>query len=102
MGQGAELLAVFSPPSGSICIQDSAAAGSPHLAVERLFSDSGIQRIIDKYTKELNFSLCSPGRPTGKHVDGLLKGFVDVQPTTRAGKVIDGLLSRVLIQRVKV
>lgn len=69
MGHRAEFLAVFSPPSENICVEDSPAAGSPRLAVERLFSESGIQRIIDKYTKELNFSLCSPGRPPGKYVD---------------------------------
>lgn len=36
-------------------------------AVESLFNESNIQRIIDKYMKELNFSLSTAGRSTGKN-----------------------------------
>ncbi|XP_070826236.1 uncharacterized protein cep295 [Chaetodon trifascialis] len=56
-----------SPPSGqSSCIEDSSAAGRPGPTVESLFNDSSIQRIIDRYTRELNISL----NTTGKTTDG--------------------------------
>lgn len=41
------------------------AAENPGLAVETLFNDSSIQRIIDRYTKELNISLSTTGKTTG-------------------------------------
>ncbi|TNN01330.1 hypothetical protein fugu_010712 [Takifugu bimaculatus] len=54
VGAGAEFLAVFAPPGERV-------PESPGPAVETLFSSSRIQGIIDKYTRELNFSLRSPG-----------------------------------------
>ncbi|AWO98548.1 putative centrosomal protein KIAA1731 -like [Scophthalmus maximus] len=38
-------------------IKDTSAAGRPGVAVESVFNDSSIQRIIDRYTRELNISL---------------------------------------------
>lgn len=46
-------------------MKDSVAAENPGLAVETLFNDSSIQRIIDRYTKELNISLSTTGKTTG-------------------------------------
>ncbi|XP_076591283.1 centrosomal protein 295 isoform X2 [Chaetodon auriga] len=63
-GQRADALSV-SPPSGqSFCVKDSSAAGRPGLTVESLFNDSSIQRIINKYTRELNISLNTTGTTT--------------------------------------
>ncbi|XP_056466557.1 uncharacterized protein cep295 isoform X5 [Gadus chalcogrammus] len=41
---------------------------SPGRAVAALFHDSSIQRIIDKYTRELNASLCSSADTTGSSI----------------------------------
>lgn len=60
--QGADLLTACSLFS----IQESSTAEPSPLAVETAFSDSSIQHIIDKYTKELNISLRNTGDPTGK------------------------------------
>ncbi|KAM6987529.1 uncharacterized protein cep295 [Tautogolabrus adspersus] len=54
----ADLLNVSSP-SGQ-----SSAAAHPGPAVDSLFNDSSIQRIIDRYTKELNISLSTTGKTT--------------------------------------
>ncbi|XP_068174358.1 centrosomal protein of 295 kDa isoform X2 [Antennarius striatus] len=63
-GQEADLLNVSSPSVKSLVFKDSSAAGSPGQAIGALFSDSSIQSIIDRYTKELNISLGSTGKPT--------------------------------------
>ncbi|XP_023266066.1 centrosomal protein of 295 kDa-like [Seriola lalandi dorsalis] len=63
-GRGADLLDVFSPSGQSSCKKDSSAAGHPAVAVDSLFNDSSIQRIIDRYTRELNISLSTAGRTT--------------------------------------
>ncbi|XP_041661097.1 centrosomal protein of 295 kDa [Cheilinus undulatus] len=63
--QGADLLGVSSPSLRSVCDKDSSAA-HPGPAVDSLFSESNIQRIIDRYTQELNFSLNTTGRVTDR------------------------------------
>ncbi|XP_035536030.1 centrosomal protein of 295 kDa [Morone saxatilis] len=70
-GQGADCLNVSSPSSQSSSIKDSSGCRSG-AAVGDLFNDSSIQRIIDKYTKELNISLSTTGKTTdseGSYVD---------------------------------
>ncbi|XP_044209509.1 centrosomal protein of 295 kDa [Thunnus albacares] len=61
-GGEAHLLDVSSPSGQSSCIKDSSAAGRPALTVESVFNDSSIQRIIDRYTRELNISLSTAGK----------------------------------------
>ncbi|XP_071351833.1 centrosomal protein of 295 kDa isoform X2 [Trachinotus anak] len=63
-GRGADLLNISSPSGHSSSVKDSSAAGHPAVAVDSLFNDSSIQRIIDKYTRELNISLSTAGRAT--------------------------------------
>lgn len=65
MEQGAGLLNVSSPSGQSVSTEDSLAAEHPGLAINTLFNDSSIQRIIDRYTKELNISLSTTGTTTG-------------------------------------
>ncbi|KAM7412571.1 hypothetical protein PAMA_020110 [Pampus argenteus] len=61
--QGGETHLHVSSPSGqSSCIMDDSAAGRSAPAVDSLFNDSSIQRIIDKYKRELNFSLSTAGK----------------------------------------
>ncbi|XP_062275908.1 centrosomal protein of 295 kDa [Scomber scombrus] len=61
-GGEAHFLDVSSPsPSPSAL---SSAAGRPSLAVDSLFNESSIQRIIDRYTRELNISLSTAGKTT--------------------------------------
>ncbi|XP_051254471.1 uncharacterized protein cep295 isoform X8 [Dicentrarchus labrax] len=70
-GQGADCLSVSSPSSQSSSIKDGSGCLSG-TAVDDLFNDSSIQRIIDKYTKELNISLSTTGKTTdseGSYVD---------------------------------
>uniref|UniRef100_UPI0037E8AC82 centrosomal protein of 295 kDa n=1 Tax=Semicossyphus pulcher TaxID=241346 RepID=UPI0037E8AC82 len=63
-GRVSDLLEV-SPPSGpSLCVKESSAAGCAGPAVDSLFNDSSIQRIIDRYTRELNISLSTTGKTT--------------------------------------
>nr|XP_046245960.1 centrosomal protein of 295 kDa [Scatophagus argus] len=62
--RGADLLDVSSPSDQSSHVNDSSAAGQPDRAVETLFNDSSIQRIIDRYTRELNISLSTTGKST--------------------------------------
>uniref|UniRef100_A0A671ULE2 ALMS motif domain-containing protein n=1 Tax=Sparus aurata TaxID=8175 RepID=A0A671ULE2_SPAAU len=60
-------LDVSSSPSGqSFGVEESSAAVHPGVNVESLFNESSIQQIIDRYTRELNFSLSA----TGKTADG--------------------------------
>lgn len=59
--RGADLSHVSSPSAQSSCVKEGSAA----VAVDSLFHDSSIQRIIDKYTRELNMSLSTAGRTTG-------------------------------------
>ncbi|XP_056905627.1 uncharacterized protein cep295 isoform X3 [Takifugu flavidus] len=73
VGAGAEFLAVFAPPGERV-------PESPGPAVETLFSSSRIQGIIDKYTRELNFSLRSPG-------DSAESGGSDVQALGASGRL---------------
>ncbi|KAM7398864.1 hypothetical protein PAMP_018173 [Pampus punctatissimus] len=53
---------VSSASGQSSCIKDGYAAGRPAPAVDSLFNDSSIQRIIDRYTRELNMSLSTAGK----------------------------------------
>ncbi|XP_051813514.1 centrosomal protein of 295 kDa isoform X2 [Acanthochromis polyacanthus] len=53
---------VSSPAAQSV--KESSAAGSPGQDGDSVFDDSSIQRIIDKYMKELNISLSTAGRTT--------------------------------------
>lgn len=62
-GQGGDLFNISS--SSSSCVKDGSSAENPAPAVETLFNDSSIQRIIDKYTKELNMSLSTTGKLAG-------------------------------------
>lgn len=64
-GQGAALLPVSSPSTPSVLTEEGSATQSPGRAVESLFSDSSIQDIVDRYTRELNLSLGATGRTTG-------------------------------------
>ncbi|XP_071396494.1 uncharacterized protein cep295 [Centroberyx affinis] len=59
-----------SPSSQSSCSKDGSAAAPPSPAVDSLFHDSSIQRIIDKYTRELNISLHTAGNTTASSADG--------------------------------
>ncbi|XP_045929282.1 centrosomal protein of 295 kDa isoform X2 [Micropterus dolomieu] len=63
-GRGAGLLDDSSPSGQSVCINDGSAADCRGLAVDSLFNDSSIQRIIDRYTRELNISLSTTGKTT--------------------------------------
>ncbi|TKS80614.1 Centrosomal protein of 295 kDa [Collichthys lucidus] len=68
---GANSLNVSSP-SGQNFSMNSSTAARPAPDVDSLFSDSSIQRIIDRYTRELNFSLSTTGRTADSedsHVD---------------------------------
>ncbi|XP_069389921.1 centrosomal protein of 295 kDa isoform X2 [Paralichthys olivaceus] len=62
--QGADVLDVSSPSSQLSFIKDTSAAHRHGAAVQSLFNDSSIQRIIDRYTRELDFSLSTAGRTT--------------------------------------
>ncbi|XP_075892081.1 centrosomal protein 295 isoform X3 [Nelusetta ayraudi] len=64
-GQGAALLPVSSPSTPSFLTEEGSATQSPGRAAESLFSDSSIQDIVDRYTRELNLSLGATGRSTG-------------------------------------
>lgn len=64
-GQGAALLPVSSPSTPSVLTEEGSATQSPGRAAECLFSDSSIQDIVDRYTRELNLSLGATGRSTG-------------------------------------
>ncbi|XP_030253003.1 centrosomal protein of 295 kDa isoform X2 [Sparus aurata] len=56
-------LDVSSSPSGqSFGVEESSAAVHPGVNVESLFNESSIQQIIDRYTRELNFSLSATGK----------------------------------------
>ncbi|XP_029923683.1 centrosomal protein of 295 kDa isoform X3 [Myripristis murdjan] len=68
-GGGAASLDVSSPSSQSSGDKDGSAAGPPSPAVDSLFHDSSIQRIIDKYTRELNISLNTAGNTTASSAD---------------------------------
>lgn len=63
--RGADLLDVSSSSDQASCIKESSGTGRPGAAVHSLFNDSSIQRIIDRYTRELNISLSTAGRTTG-------------------------------------
>ncbi|XP_029699823.1 uncharacterized protein cep295 isoform X2 [Takifugu rubripes] len=79
VGAGADFLAVFAPPGERV-------PESPGPAVETLFSSSRIQGIIDKYTRELNFSLRSPGdsESGGSDVQALgASGLLDLEENER-------------------
>uniref|UniRef100_A0A3P8TQB8 Uncharacterized protein n=1 Tax=Amphiprion percula TaxID=161767 RepID=A0A3P8TQB8_AMPPE len=61
---------VSSPAAQSV--KESSAAGSSGLDGDSVFDDSSVQRIIDKYMKELNISLSTAGRTTdseGSHME---------------------------------
>ncbi|XP_026226538.1 centrosomal protein of 295 kDa isoform X2 [Anabas testudineus] len=62
--RGADLLDVSSSSDQASCIKESSGTGRPGAAVHSLFNDSSIQRIIDRYTRELNISLSTAGRTT--------------------------------------
>ncbi|XP_044058281.1 centrosomal protein of 295 kDa isoform X2 [Siniperca chuatsi] len=62
--RGADLLDVSSPSGQSFSINDGSPAGCRGLAVDSVFNDSSIQRIIDRYTRELNISLSTTGKTT--------------------------------------
>ncbi|XP_053279039.1 centrosomal protein of 295 kDa [Pleuronectes platessa] len=62
--QGAEVLDVSSPTAQLSFIKDTSAARRHGVAVQTLFNDGSIQRIIERYTRELDFSLSSAGRAT--------------------------------------
>ncbi|XP_070685424.1 centrosomal protein of 295 kDa [Pempheris klunzingeri] len=71
-GREADLISVSSPSGQSSGVDDDSAAGRPGPAVDSLFNDSSIQRIIDRYTRELNISLSTTGKTTdgeGSHVE---------------------------------
>lgn len=60
-------LDVSSSPSGqSFGVEESSAAVPPGVNVESLFNESSIQQIIDRYTRELNFSLSATGNTAGR------------------------------------
>ncbi|XP_034460933.1 centrosomal protein of 295 kDa isoform X4 [Hippoglossus hippoglossus] len=61
---GADVLDVSSPTGQFSFIKDTSAARRHGAAVQTLFNDGSIQRIIDRYTRELDFSLSSAGRAT--------------------------------------
>ncbi|XP_062241675.1 centrosomal protein of 295 kDa isoform X2 [Platichthys flesus] len=62
--QGADVLDVSSPTAQLSFIKDTSAARRHGVAVQTLFNDGSIQRIIERYTRELDFSLSSAGRAT--------------------------------------
>lgn len=64
-GQGAALLQVSSPSTPSVLTEEGSNPRSPGQAVESLFRDSNIQDIVNRYTRELNFSLRATARSTG-------------------------------------
>lgn len=66
-GQGAVFLDVSSPSSPSVLTEERSTTESPSRAVASLFSDSSIQNIVDRYTRELNISLRGTVRTTGAH-----------------------------------
>ncbi|XP_027135702.1 centrosomal protein of 295 kDa isoform X2 [Larimichthys crocea] len=83
---GANSLNVSSP-SGQNFSMNSSTAARPALDVDSLFGDSSIQRIIDRYTRELNFSLSTTGRAAdseGSHVDD--PGSVSQQSLVRVSE----------------
>uniref|UniRef100_A0A673B5W7 ALMS motif domain-containing protein n=2 Tax=Sphaeramia orbicularis TaxID=375764 RepID=A0A673B5W7_9TELE len=62
--QGTGLLNVSTPSDQSSCVKDASAPGFSDVTAESLFNESSIQRIIDRYTKELNISLSTAGKTT--------------------------------------
>ncbi|XP_073340063.1 uncharacterized protein cep295 isoform X3 [Pagrus major] len=65
--RAAGLLDASSSSSGqSFSVEDSSAAVHPAVNVESLFNESSIQQIIDRYTRELNFSLSTTGKTTDR------------------------------------
>ncbi|KAK2846576.1 hypothetical protein Q5P01_009575 [Channa striata] len=68
-GLGEQLLNIPSLSGQSSCVKDDSSAGCPGLAVHSVFNDSSIQKIIDRYTRELNISLSTVGRITESEVE---------------------------------
>ncbi|CAL8333526.1 unnamed protein product [Boreogadus saida] len=70
---GAELMRAVTPSDGFLAAvsgpeRSPGSETSPGRAVAALFHESSIQRIIDKYTRELNASLCSGADTTGSSI----------------------------------
>lgn len=70
---GADLQHVSCLSGESFCVKENSATGPPGLSVDSMFSDSSIQQIIDKYTRELDLSLSSAGK-TGTKWTCLFEG----------------------------
>ncbi|XP_026047326.1 uncharacterized protein LOC113035808 isoform X1 [Astatotilapia calliptera] len=68
---GADLQHVSCLSGESFCVKENSATGPPGLSVDSMFSDSSIQQIIDKYTRELDLSLSSAGKTDseGSHME---------------------------------
>ncbi|CAI5692647.1 unnamed protein product [Oreochromis niloticus] len=68
---GADLQHISSLSGESFCFKENSATGPPGLSVDSMFSDSSIQQIIDKYTRELDLSLSSAGKTDseGSHME---------------------------------
>ncbi|XP_076001882.1 centrosomal protein 295 isoform X3 [Genypterus blacodes] len=70
-GRGrADVLDVVSPSGQSSVNDDDSAPARPCSNVDSLLHDSNIQRIIDRYTKELNISLNTAGSTTAADGEG--------------------------------
>ncbi|XP_036977228.1 centrosomal protein of 295 kDa isoform X3 [Acanthopagrus latus] len=77
-------LDVSSPSSGqSFSVEESSAAVRPGVNVESLFNESSIQQIIDRYTRELNFSLSATVKTTA---DGRGSFVEDPDASERRGE----------------
>ncbi|XP_037828945.1 centrosomal protein of 295 kDa isoform X3 [Kryptolebias marmoratus] len=66
---GADLSDVSSPCGPTLSTEENSSAGRPAASVHSVFDDSSIQRIIDKYTRELNVSLGSAETATGRMME---------------------------------
>lgn len=62
---GPGLVPVSSPGRQSLVTKENSVSVPPSPSVDSVFSDSSIQRIIDRYTRELDLSLSAAGTTTG-------------------------------------
>ncbi|MEQ2210538.1 hypothetical protein XENOCAPTIV_015192, partial [Xenoophorus captivus] len=64
---GSGLGEVSSPCAQALTMKESSASSPAGPSVDSVFNDSSIQRIIDKYTRELNVSLSAAGTAAGAY-----------------------------------
>ncbi|XP_013871349.1 uncharacterized protein cep295 isoform X2 [Austrofundulus limnaeus] len=81
---GADLSHVSSPSA----VEENSAVARPAAAVLSVFNDSSIQRIIDKYTRELNVSLSSAGMTGRTMEDENSGGRFDLSLTAEAQRSV--------------